>query len=375
MSTVRAVLKKAGPLDSIVNRSFAANAVHVKIFPRPANIAESRELLRVLQTFGEVVHFRWLKHETQWAVAENTYSAIYASPTSADSLLKASPLRYSLEPIADSPFSSSSSSSSSTTANNEDALSEDADIEDELLPSSSSSSSSSVDDDLSALRPPNETKAASTTPNPTSPTTSSESEPESEEEAQKRIRPPKEFALDVDRQQMSHVDIIERRPWYHGYEIDASAASIPQQDLLGSVPLVGLSDIKVARDDRSVVRRQFRGMVAGRRGIRAMMAEVKGSGGGGGVGKSAMEGTVLGRRGWGIGKVTANKGMVEKTVDDGAEREDAFGMDALGLEEQNAEKLQRERRGGEARDGSEATSEGQSALRNTARWGGFAKNV
>ncbi|KAK3081086.1 hypothetical protein LTS18_010358, partial [Coniosporium uncinatum] len=305
-------------------------------------------------------------HETQWAVAENTYSAIYTSPTSADSLLKASPLRYSLEPIADSP------SSSSTTANNEDALSEDADIEAELLPSSSSSS---VDDDLSTLRPPNEIKAASNTPNPTSPTTSSESEPESGKEAQQPIRPPKEFALDVDRQQMSHVDIVERRPWYHGYEIDASAASIPQQDLLGSVPLVGLSDIKVARDDRSVVRRQFRGMVAGRRGVRAMMAEGKGGGGGGGVGKSAMEGTVLGRRGWGIGKVTADKGMGEKRADDGAERVDIFRTDALGLEEQNAEKLQRGGRGVEARDGSEATSGGQSALKNTARWGGFAKNV
>jgi len=74
-SAARAALKKAGPLDSIVNRSFAANAVHIKIFPRPSNIAESRELLRVLQTFGEVVHFRWLKvHHLPPKPAENKAS-------------------------------------------------------------------------------------------------------------------------------------------------------------------------------------------------------------------------------------------------------------------------------------------------------------
>ena len=36
-------------------------AVHVKIYPRPRNLAESREVLRVLQQYGEIVSYRHLK--------------------------------------------------------------------------------------------------------------------------------------------------------------------------------------------------------------------------------------------------------------------------------------------------------------------------
>ena len=36
-------------------------AVHIKIYPRPRNLAESREVLRVLQQYGEIVSYRLLK--------------------------------------------------------------------------------------------------------------------------------------------------------------------------------------------------------------------------------------------------------------------------------------------------------------------------
>lgn len=36
-------------------------AVHVKIHPRPRNLAESREVLRILQRYGEVAVYRHLK--------------------------------------------------------------------------------------------------------------------------------------------------------------------------------------------------------------------------------------------------------------------------------------------------------------------------
>lgn len=39
----------------------ANRALHLKIHPRPANLAESREVLRMLQTFGDVVMFKSLK--------------------------------------------------------------------------------------------------------------------------------------------------------------------------------------------------------------------------------------------------------------------------------------------------------------------------
>ena len=36
-------------------------AVHVKIYPRPRNLAESREVLRVLQQYGEIAMYKHLK--------------------------------------------------------------------------------------------------------------------------------------------------------------------------------------------------------------------------------------------------------------------------------------------------------------------------
>ena len=39
----------------------AGRAVHVKIQPRPRNLSESREILRVLQQYGEVAMFKHLK--------------------------------------------------------------------------------------------------------------------------------------------------------------------------------------------------------------------------------------------------------------------------------------------------------------------------
>ncbi len=36
-------------------------AVHVKIHPRPRNLAESREILRILQQYGEVTVYKHLK--------------------------------------------------------------------------------------------------------------------------------------------------------------------------------------------------------------------------------------------------------------------------------------------------------------------------
>lgn len=38
-----------------------SSAVHIKIHPRPRNLAESREVLRVLQQYGEIVVYKHLK--------------------------------------------------------------------------------------------------------------------------------------------------------------------------------------------------------------------------------------------------------------------------------------------------------------------------
>lgn len=42
-------------------KELASRAVHIRIHPRPANMAEGRGVLRVLQRFGQVVVFKSLR--------------------------------------------------------------------------------------------------------------------------------------------------------------------------------------------------------------------------------------------------------------------------------------------------------------------------
>ncbi|KAL8899713.1 MAG: hypothetical protein Q9192_001449 [Flavoplaca navasiana] len=77
-------------------RNWADCAVHVKIFPRPGNLAESREVLRVLQQYGEVVMYRHLKYEAP-APTLNAALAIYRTQNSAYNVVQASPIHFQLQ--------------------------------------------------------------------------------------------------------------------------------------------------------------------------------------------------------------------------------------------------------------------------------------
>ena len=60
-------IKMAAPRVAFAGQTIPAyaktvgRAVHIKIYPRPRNLAESREVLRVLQQYGEIVSYRLLK--------------------------------------------------------------------------------------------------------------------------------------------------------------------------------------------------------------------------------------------------------------------------------------------------------------------------
>lgn len=43
------------------SRRFATNAVHITIVPSPTGLVESREIMRVLQGFGELITYKSLK--------------------------------------------------------------------------------------------------------------------------------------------------------------------------------------------------------------------------------------------------------------------------------------------------------------------------
>ncbi|KAL9021983.1 MAG: hypothetical protein Q9185_000854 [Variospora sp. 1 TL-2023] len=74
-------------------RNWADCSVHVRISPQPRNLAESKEVLRALQQYGEVVMYRHLKYEAPNPTL-NAALAIYQSEHSATSAVDASPIRF-----------------------------------------------------------------------------------------------------------------------------------------------------------------------------------------------------------------------------------------------------------------------------------------
>ncbi|KAL8779092.1 MAG: hypothetical protein Q9203_001587 [Teloschistes exilis] len=91
MTTARAASTAAR-----VARNWQECSIHVKISPRPLNLAESRQVLRVLQQYGEVVMYRHLKYESPNPTL-NAALAIYRNQTSAHNAINASPIRFQLQ--------------------------------------------------------------------------------------------------------------------------------------------------------------------------------------------------------------------------------------------------------------------------------------
>ena len=64
-TAVRLTATNTSPTTTIaamsLRRALAPRSVHVRIVPRPANLSESREIYRVLQKFGDMDVFKYLR--------------------------------------------------------------------------------------------------------------------------------------------------------------------------------------------------------------------------------------------------------------------------------------------------------------------------
>jgi hypothetical protein len=77
-------------------RSTLNRAVHLRITPRPSNISESREILRLVSQFGEVEYYKSLKYDL---LSHPTASlVIFRDEQAAEQCLKRSPIRFRLGP-------------------------------------------------------------------------------------------------------------------------------------------------------------------------------------------------------------------------------------------------------------------------------------
>lgn len=84
-------MKVHDTMASIV-RSTTNRAVHLRIFPRPSNLGESREILRLISQFGEVEYFKNLKYDH--LSAPNAALVIYKDEDAAQHCLRRSPIRF-----------------------------------------------------------------------------------------------------------------------------------------------------------------------------------------------------------------------------------------------------------------------------------------
>lgn len=73
-------------------RPVTSRAVHLRITPRPSNLGESREILRLISEFGEVEYFKNLKYDT--LSAPNTALVIFKDQEAAMHCMKRSPIRF-----------------------------------------------------------------------------------------------------------------------------------------------------------------------------------------------------------------------------------------------------------------------------------------
>jgi len=71
-------------------------AVHLRITPRPSNISESREILRLVSQFGEVEYYKSLKYDTLSHPSASL--VIFRDEQAAEQCLKRSPIRFRLGP-------------------------------------------------------------------------------------------------------------------------------------------------------------------------------------------------------------------------------------------------------------------------------------
>ncbi|KAI4192773.1 MAG: hypothetical protein LQ346_004168 [Caloplaca aetnensis] len=85
--------KGASTLARFSARNWADSSVYIRISPRPRSLAESKEVLRVMQGFGEVVMFRHLKYEAPNPTL-NAALAIFRSESEAMRAVDASPVRF-----------------------------------------------------------------------------------------------------------------------------------------------------------------------------------------------------------------------------------------------------------------------------------------
>ncbi|OAL47297.1 hypothetical protein IQ07DRAFT_573211 [Pyrenochaeta sp. DS3sAY3a] len=211
-----------------VRRALAPRSVHLRIVPRPANLSESREIFRLLQRFGELSTYKYLRYEYQ-NPADNVALAIFRDEHAAQQALQASPIRFALEKVTPS-------------ASEPAQAFQDEDAEDDLSSTPATPSTPGIDDMLrpSQLLNRAHTPTASPKPTPAPPPPMPFDAPHPPPSSPPTHTTTKWFQVTLDRSRAVHQDFIERQPYWKQFQ---PMHSMAQADLAKQVPHIGLSDV------------------------------------------------------------------------------------------------------------------------------------
>ncbi|KAF1353751.1 hypothetical protein BDV97DRAFT_122453 [Delphinella strobiligena] len=197
-----------------LTRAIGDRAVHLRLVPRPEGIGESRVIIQLLQQYGKVEMFKNLKYDK--IPAPNTMLAVFQTEEAASKLLFSSPLRFhmSLDHIEE------------RVGENENEVQAGSESESQ----SESESAHETSSDRMALA---ETETAAR---------------QSSAHSSDSAASTREYQLVVNHSTMHHRDHINVHPYNGPFAIDTKSAI--QEDLAKRVPLIGLSEVNLKKNDK-----------------------------------------------------------------------------------------------------------------------------
>lgn len=209
-------------------RGTANRALHLRITPRPSNLGESREIMRLISKFGEVEYFKNLRYDT--LSTPNAVLVIFKHDEAAKHCVDKSPIRFRMGKAPVEQGEDRPVWEKKTEQNGADVL--------EAMSRTTSSAPKPKNDPFRDFQ---QTRSLSTRSLPTPPPREIEipfisPQPPPQLPSESRV-----FEIQTNVARVNFRNLVAEAHFHGPFAIDGK--SLAQQDLAKSVPAVGLSDI------------------------------------------------------------------------------------------------------------------------------------
>ncbi|MCJ1383532.1 hypothetical protein MMC17_006646 [Xylographa soralifera] len=323
-------------------QSSVGRAVHIKIHPRPRTVTESREVLRVLERYGEVTMFKNLKYEPH-APAPNSALAMYRNVEAAERAMKASPVSFVFGEVGNitergnttatnsrvlEPAESKQDNHTKQVMTNSIQAGKDGDTKKEPITKTSNAAAwgatfSNATSSSSSAKPLSSRSGASPFPNlhvssvSQSPISSSDSQtrlPSLPSHGEPQLKndpsePRREVSLSITPSGLNHHSYIARQHYYGQWW--PNTRTIPGDDLSQRSPMPGFSDVRMNMPEvpvRQRMKREQESHLYGKRGLRRLRE----------LWERGMHERGEETRNWGGEGVKMDKGWRTWAIDDGS---------------------------------------------------------